>query len=291
MAGFRVLVATDGSRYARAAVATALAFPWPADTSVSGIVAARTSAMRGRPRYVIEAFERAFRRAAQTAQQALARRWPDVQVPLVNRGPVDAIVAEAQRLRVDVVVLGSRGHSVFRRILLGSVSRGVLRRARSSVLVVRRRPRDIRRFVLGTDGSPTAQRAVRLAARMKPTRGAHVTVVRVVDPIALPSMALLPSHVRSALRQEAQDAATTRVAAARVELEAAARAFREARWAVDTNLRTGAPLHELLTAVQEAKGDVLVVGARGGGAVEHFLLGSVAGGSLDHARVPVLVVK
>jgi nucleotide-binding universal stress UspA family protein len=291
VADFRVLVTTDGSRYARAAVATTLAFPWPADTSVSGIVAARTSATRGRPRYVVEAFERAFRRAARTAQQALAHRWPDAQVSVVDRGPVAAIIAEAQRLRADVIVVGSRGHSVFRRILLGSVSRGVLRRSRSSVLVVRARPRDIRRFVVGTDGSPAAQRAARLAARMKLGRGAHVTLVRVVEPIALPSMALLPGHVRFALRQEAQAVAETGVAAARRELEAAAKPFREARWAVDTLVRTGAPLHELLAALQEAKGDVLVIGARGGGAVQHLLLGSVAAGALHHARVPVLVVK
>jgi hypothetical protein len=37
-AALRVLVATDGSRSARGALATALAFPWPPDTRVRGVV-------------------------------------------------------------------------------------------------------------------------------------------------------------------------------------------------------------------------------------------------------------
>ena len=50
----------------------------------------------------------------------------------------------------------------------------------------------------------------------------------------------------------------------------------------------GRPLRELLDASREA--DVLVVGARGIGAVERLLLGSVAEGAVTHAPVAVLVV-
>jgi nucleotide-binding universal stress UspA family protein len=51
--------------------------------------------------------------------------------------PVDTIVNTAQQLKADLVVMGSRGMSGFKSLLLGSVSDGVLHHAHSPVLIVR----------------------------------------------------------------------------------------------------------------------------------------------------------
>jgi nucleotide-binding universal stress UspA family protein len=56
-------------------------------------------------------------------------------------------------------------------------------------------------------------------------------------------------------------------------------------------VRSGLPLPELLAAVRAERADLLVVGARGAGAVTHFLLGSVAESALKRSPVEVLVVK
>jgi nucleotide-binding universal stress UspA family protein len=53
--------------------------------------------------------------------------------------------------------------------------------------------------------------------------------------------------------------------------------------------RVGRPLEELLAASRDA--DLLVVGARGVGAVERLLLGSVAEGVVARAPGPVLVAR
>jgi nucleotide-binding universal stress UspA family protein len=286
-----VVVATDGSRHARAAVATALAFPWPASTHVSGVVALRSPATRGRPQYVVDAYERAFARVAAATRQALRRRWRDADVVVVDARPVDAILGEAQRRRAAAIVLGSRGHGVFRRIVLGSVSRSVIRRARCPVLVVRRRPRAIGRFVIGIDGSTDARHAARFVAGLTAVRGGRVVLVRVVEPLTILSPALMPGAVRAALRSEEHEIEEAQRAKAAADLQAAAAEFERSGWTVETVSRAGAPLHELLEVVDAAHGDVLVLGARGAGRVERLLLGSVAEGALNHARVPVLVVK
>jgi nucleotide-binding universal stress UspA family protein len=50
---------------------------------------------------------------------------------------VDEIVACADNLDVDLIVIGSRGHGKMTNALLGSVSRGVLSESRRPVLIVR----------------------------------------------------------------------------------------------------------------------------------------------------------
>jgi nucleotide-binding universal stress UspA family protein len=55
---------------------------------------------------------------------------------LLTGDTIDEIVAYADSHDVDLIVVGSRGHGSIASVLLGSVSRGVLREARRPVLVV-----------------------------------------------------------------------------------------------------------------------------------------------------------
>lgn len=288
---YRVLVATDGSPSARAAVAAAVTCPWPPRARVHGVVARRLEAMAGTPRPVVLALDRNGMRIAASARRALAQRWADAEVVIADKPPVEAILEEAQRLRAAAIVLDWRGHGAFRRLLIGSVSRGVLRRARCPVLVVRRRPRDLRRFVIGIDGSVNARRAVRFLAGLCPPRGGRVTVVRVQEPISLPSGALLPSSIRGTLHRELAALNATRRARARRDVDKVAGRLERAGWSVRRSIRSGAPLNELLATVADSGADALVVGARGVGGISRLLLGSVAEGAVNLSQVPVLVVR
>lgn len=286
-----VLVATDGSRAAIAAVAIALAFPWPARTRVSAVVARRPPVTFGRPQYVLDAYDRHWDHVAASARRALAHRWPDADVKLVDDSPADAILGEAKQRGADVIVMGWRGHGALRRLLIGSVSRTVVHGASASVLVTRKRPADLRRFVVGVDGSPGAARAVDFLARCTPPRGGQIVVVSVREPVALPSLGMMPASVRDALRREAAEVAKARDGRSRKAVDAALARLQNAGWKARAVARTGYPLHELLATVDAVKGDMLVVGARGVSAVERLLLGSVAEGALAHAKVPVLVAR
>ncbi len=61
---------------------------------------------------------------------------------LLIQGPaVEKILAEAERLQADVIVIGSHGHGALYRALIGSIGEGVVRAARCPVLVVPAAPR------------------------------------------------------------------------------------------------------------------------------------------------------
>jgi nucleotide-binding universal stress UspA family protein len=55
---------------------------------------------------------------------------------LVRGAPVEAILAEAVKLNVDMIVMGSHGHTALYRALVGSVSEGVLRDSHVPLLVI-----------------------------------------------------------------------------------------------------------------------------------------------------------
>jgi nucleotide-binding universal stress UspA family protein len=141
------------------------------------------------------------------------------------------------------------------------------------------------------DGSAHSRRAAAFLTRIEPLRGGRVTVVRVVEVVRVPSMPLVPAAMRAQIAGQADAANRRLVATARRQIEAAAATLARAGWRVRAVVRRGVPLAELLAAVRAARADVLVLGARGAGAVTHFLLGSVAEAALKHAPVEVLIVK
>lgn len=147
------------------------------------------------------------------------------------------------------------------------------------------------RIVVGADGSPHSRRAVAFVARLAPPRGGRVTCVRVIEAVRLPSMPFVPARMRAQLETQAAAMDRSRRAMARRQLEAAVSALAKAGWRARGVVRAGLPLPELLAAIRAERADLLALGARGAGAVRHFLLGSVVDAALKRSPVAVLVVR
>jgi len=287
---FHALIATDGSAAAKAAVATAVRFPWPDGSRAFGVVAKQV-----RPEYrrsiLLAALDRTADLVATNAARALSRRWPDAQIRVVDASPVDAIVKEAMRFQADVIVMGWRGHGVVRRLLMGTVSRGVVRRAPCAVLVVRRVLRDLRHLVVGFDSSAHAQRGVEFISTLNPPRGGRVSLFTAVDTVHVPSQGMVPAHTRAAISSAVAQINKERLARTHQALDRATDTLTRVGWKVDRVVSTGAPLRELLATVAQKRADLVVVGAKGVTGVRHLLLGSVAEGVLNRSHVPVLIAR
>jgi nucleotide-binding universal stress UspA family protein len=72
----------------------------------------------------------------QTLSQALRDRGLTVHALLIEGPTVEKILEEADRVRADAIVVGSHGRGMLERVLLGSVSEGVVRGATCPVVVM-----------------------------------------------------------------------------------------------------------------------------------------------------------
>ncbi len=100
---------------------------------------------------------------------------------------VDEIAALAASLDADLICVGSRGLGPVRRLVLGSVSEGLVHTADRPVLIMRggEDAWPPAHLVIGDDGSDDAVRAADLAVSRAPLFDASATLVR-----ALPEKAL-----------------------------------------------------------------------------------------------------
>ena len=139
----KILIATDGSDSGHEAVEFGLEFAdeqgaWAHVVHVTPTVDAVPYSNFGfiAPVLPHEFDERDYEpleRAVELAEEKDMR----IETKLLKGKPADEIVAYADSIDADLIVVGSRGHGPVTSALIGSVSRGVLRESRRPVLIVR----------------------------------------------------------------------------------------------------------------------------------------------------------
>lgn len=197
----------------------------------------------------------------------------------VEGHPVDALLSAGAG--ADQIVVGDRGAGTAGRILLGSVSSGVVHHATGPVTVVRGEAGSHHhRVVVGVDLSVTSRRALARAAVEAAARAAELHVVAAwqitsADLLAdFPGWAMPPLADLHAHASAGVSAAVTQTLGDRSN--------------VRLEVIHAAAVPTLLAAAAEA--DLLVLGSRGLGAVERVLLGSTATACLHHSPCPVHIV-
>lgn len=114
------------------------------------------------------------------------------RITLLSGDPSEAIGAEAERIGVDLLVLGSRGRSPVAGLLLGSTTRKLLSVATCPVIVAHEEVGAIHTILIGVEEGPDALRLAGHAAAVAGRTGARVCLVNVVD--ADPKLAARPEQ-------------------------------------------------------------------------------------------------
>jgi nucleotide-binding universal stress UspA family protein len=146
----KILLAVDGSAYSDAAVEEVAKRPWPPQSELKVITAADTPVMvamepwAASPGY-FEQLEKSIREAAQAViKRALLKlkttedKTLKISSEIIQGPPRQVIVEEAEHWGADLIVMGSRGLGTWDRLLMGSVSNGVVHHAKCSVEIVRK---------------------------------------------------------------------------------------------------------------------------------------------------------
>jgi nucleotide-binding universal stress UspA family protein len=287
----RVLLATDGSEDARAATAWLGQFPLPPDSTlrVVNAVSAPGSALdMPTVRDLQQSMRAEAQRVADAARAALAKRFAAADVSVADGDARHVILAAAEEWHADLVVLGARGLGAVAGFLLGSVSMGVARHAHCSVMIVKGVPAPLRGALLAIDASPGAAAASAFLARLPLDSGVTVRLLGVVERPHYPATtpALAAGMVRQAIGQMVQERRTVLERA----LDNAAGAFGAVK-RVERQVVVGHPVDEIVAAAARPGVNLVVVGARGLGALQRVLLGSVSEEVLRHVDRTVLVVK
>lgn len=214
--------------------------------------------------------EEAVKRARAVAERGAQRvkvDFPGWTVRCESDGdaPAWAVIKMAGSRGVDLVVVGSHGHSsAGGRLILGSVSQRVLYEAPCPVRVARcsdaRREGPVR-IVVGFNGSPDAEAAVAAVAARTWPAGSEARLIT----------------ARHATTPAAQQAAAAQLRAAGLNVSEVERA--------------GDPAHVLIHESEEWNADSIFVGTRDVHGFRHLLQGSVSAAVAASAQCSVEVVR
>ena len=141
-------------------------------------------------------------------------------------------------------------------------------------------------MVVGTDGSDTANEAVRQATDLAQRLGATVHLVSAYEPVPEGRLREERQQVPDDLQwmvNPREDVSTT--------LEKAAEVIRERSVQVETHAREGDPADAILDVAEEERADLIVVGNKGMTGATRFLLGSVPNKVSHHAPCSVMIIR
>jgi nucleotide-binding universal stress UspA family protein len=285
-----VLVATDGSKYGRWGLNWVAKLPFVERPSVMALHVLDLSALRapflwqpvmaGSERYIQEEIQRMEARSAKTLKDA-TQQLAALKLKGTARkeqGAIASVILKRAPKRDGLLVVGSKGLDALDRFMLGSVSTNLIHHATCPVLVVKDEAAPLRRITLATDGSDASAKALEFVlTKFQPDRSTgkggrvpiHVSVIYVMPFLEYPE---LKEAGHKLIEQSVQK-------------------LIKAGFTAEAVCQLGKPAEVIMKGASKHRADLIVMGAKGLGAIARFLLGSVSTRVVQHANCSVLVVR
>jgi nucleotide-binding universal stress UspA family protein len=290
MGTMNVLVATDGSKYGRWALdwVAMLPFVEPIKVMALHVLDFRTvRALRGPilsqaegERYLQKEIQRMEVRSANALQKAKQQLASLNLTGTVRKeqGAVAPTILKRAPKRDGFLVVGSKGLDALERFMLGSVSTKIIQYAPCPVLVVKSEAVPVRRIALAIDGSDASAQALKFVlTKFQPDRstgkGGRV-------PIQVSVIHVMPFFKYPELKE-----------AGRRLVEESVQKLIHAGFTVEVVSHLGNPAEEIMKVAANQHANLIVMGAKGLGAIARFLLGSVSTRVVQHSFCSVLVVR
>lgn len=214
----------------------------------------------------------------------------EVTSVLLDGYVVQRLVDEAESADVDLIVTGTHGRSGVDRILLGSVTEKLLRKAPCAVLTV---PAGVEAdddeavafdtILCPVDFSTATTPALRAAASLAGDTSGQLVLLHVLEG---PAEREWPEPYRPALAAAREE--NSRAAIERLEALVPESLGRTGRARV--MVESGRPASVIVDAAASHQADLIVMGTHGGNVLTRAYLGTTADGVIRRASCPVLTV-
>ncbi|MGL6110956.1 MAG: universal stress protein [Rubrivivax sp.] len=208
--------------------------------------------------------------------------------------PAVEISEWADRHPVDLIVMGSHGHTALKGLVLGSVTQKVLAYSAVPVLTLRTHKAPSRaslRVGIALDGGEYGTAASDYVLEHRPLWGPRpvVTLVHVRPPRQEASAPLHEGNL--GLPVGTAEAARLEDAAFELVLAPVRQKFEQAQFPVQEQRIVGQPGHAIADFARSAGLDILVMGSHGRGSLTAAVLGSVAWRTAATCETPLLLIR
>ena len=285
-----VLVATDGSKYGGWGLNWVAKLPFVEPPRVTALHVLDISALRapfllqpvmaGSERYIQEEIQRMEARSAKALKEATQQLTALKLKGTVRKeqGGIAPTILKCAPKRDGLLVVGSKGLDALDRFMLGSVSTNLIHHATCPVLVVKDEAAPLRRITLATDGSDASAKALEFVlTNFQPD---HLTGKGGRVPIHVSVIHVMPFLKYPELKEAGYKL-----------IEQSVRELTKAGFTAEAICQLGKPAEEIMKVASKHHADLIVMGAKGLGAIARFLLGSVSTRVTQYATCSVLVVR
>ena len=284
----KLLLSTDGSEFSEGAVREALKLAKICSGKLFVLSVIETN-----PEFevlapqIVEKEERQTRERLEQIKSKAAEEGIECEIIARHtEAPFQAIVDEAEKNRADMIIMGRRGRTGLRRLLMGSVTAKVIGHAACDVLVVPKAA-EIRyqRILVATDGSKysiaAASEAIGIAKRCR----ASLYVVSVVPTESASPFDIVHSEMQHEMiaKKEFRDGEKNVNDLLVVAKQEGVR--------VEGLVVEGRPYEAIVEYAREKGVDLIVMGSHGRTGLERLLMGSVTERVVGHADCSVLIAK
>lgn len=233
-------------------------------------------------------------RLAERLPDQLKLRSPKETCHVRSGKPHQEIIALAQAIKADLIVLATHGQGGLKQLMLGHTAEKIIRHAPCPVLVVRAASRGpfrtsaegivLEKILVPVDFSACAQEGARYASVFATRVGADLRLMHAVQ---------LPDYVNAGgmvIEPQWPPLVETLCLEAEDKLDEIVNFLPLAGISAETEVVVGAPIEKIVEASARPEVDLLITATHGYTGLRHALLGSIAEAVVRRARCPVLVV-
>ena len=199
--------------------------------------------------------------------------------------PSKEIISTSNKENISLIVMGARGRSLIKDILLGSVSSDVVRYGTTHVLIMRHKvvehlegeifekycDRIFSKVLVPTDFSINAQQALSMVLQM--TQLHEIVLVHVIN------------------RGETKEELDQALEEAKMRMKRVRQNIRNSGIETVSHVHIGNPAHEINTVAEEEHVSLIAIGTTGKGIIEEMRIGSTMEDVVRNAQRPILVLR